>query len=66
MKAVSLRGQAMPKKPTANVKVTAGDPFGPGFVELSTEAFREAVEEVWDRQKQKKQDSYGTIIRPRA
>jgi hypothetical protein len=42
-------------------QVTAADPFGPGFVELSTEAFREAVEEVWDRQTQKQQDSYGTI-----
>jgi hypothetical protein len=41
--------------------VTAAEPFGPGFVELSIEAFREAVQEVWDRQTQKKQDSYGTI-----
>jgi hypothetical protein len=51
----------MPKKPTAKAKVTATDPFGPGFVELSTESFREAVAEVWERQKQKEQVSYGTI-----
>ena len=43
----------MPKKPTAKAKVTAAEPFGPGFVELSTEAFQDAVAEVWDRQKQK-------------
>jgi hypothetical protein len=61
IKAVLLGGRAMPKKPTAKAKFTEAEPFGPGFVELSTEAFQEAVAEVWDRQKQKGQDSYGTI-----
>ena len=51
----------MPKKPTAKAKATETDPFGPGFVDLSSESFREAVKEVWERQKQKGQDSYGTI-----
>ena len=51
----------MPNKQTAKAKVTKADPFGSDFAELSTETFQEAVEEVWERQKQKKQDSYGTI-----
>jgi len=42
------------------------DPFGPGFADFSTEAFKKAVEEVRKRLEKKGLDCYGTVDGKRA
>lgn len=50
------------KKPRRRPKKKAPDPLvGPDFAAFSTEAFQEAVAEVWARQQRQGQDSYGTV-----
>jgi hypothetical protein len=62
IKAVRTRGQAMPKRQTAKAKVNESDPVGDIMTaEFVTQAFKEAVEDVWEENRQKGLDSYGTI-----
>lgn len=56
----------MPKKRGGKPKDAEDDPFGPGFAEFSTEAFKEAVEEVRERLEKKGLDCYGAVDGKRA
>jgi hypothetical protein len=56
------KGDAMTKKQTAKTKSTEADPLGDLMTaEFVGKAFKEAVEEAWEEQREAGLDSYGTI-----